>query len=94
MDVWIESAAGNLLNASSVNNIKVAESTPGGTWEVSAGTDAKTAPFATGLASRDAARKVRNALAVTMAKAAHADAVQMICWCSITEAVSTEELAA
>lgn len=92
MDVWIESAAGNLLNASSVNNIKVSEATPGGLWEVAAGTDAKSAAFATGLASRDAARKVRNALAVAMAKAGHADTVQMITWCTITGTVSAEEL--
>lgn len=93
MEAWIESAAGNLLSASSVNNVKVSETTPGGDWEVSAGTDAKTAPFAKGLASRDAARKVRNALAVALSEACKADTVQMISYCDLTETVGFEELA-
>jgi hypothetical protein len=94
VEAWIESAAGNLLSASSVNNIKVSETTPGGEWEVSAGTDAKTAPFAKGLASRESARKVRNALAVAIAEACKCDVVQMISYCDITEKVDVEELAA
>lgn len=94
MEAWIESAAGNLLSASSVNNIKVSETTPGGEWEVSAGTDAKTAPFAKGLANREAARKVRNELAVAIAEACKADAVQMISYCDISEKVEFEELSA
>lgn len=93
MEAWIESAAGNLLSVSSVNNIKVSESVPGKEWEVSAGTDAKSAPIAKGLTSRDAARKVRNALALAMAEASRADTVQLICYCTITEAVTAEDLA-
>ncbi|HEX9087862.1 MAG TPA: hypothetical protein VF867_10080 [Arthrobacter sp.] len=92
MVAWIETASGNLLNTASVGHILVKESTPGGTWEVVAATDAKSAAFATGLAGRPAARAVRNALAVAISAAGTAEAVRMICFEEITGTVCTEEL--
>jgi len=92
MAAWIETASGNLLNTASLSHIVVKESTPGGTWEVTAGTDSKSAPFATGLDGRPAARAVRNALAVAISTACTADAVQMICFEEITGTVRTAEL--
>lgn len=92
MVAWIETASGNLLNTASVSHIVVKESTPGGAWEVTAGTDSKSAAFATGLTGRPAARALRNALAIAISTACTADAVQMICFEEITGTVCTEEM--
>lgn len=93
MDAWIESASGNLLNAASIINITVKESTPGGMWEIIACTDHKSASFATALPDRATARTVRNALAMAMSAACRAGKFQMICFEPVTGTVCVEDLA-
>lgn len=66
MDVWIETAAGNLVRASSMVIVVRPEKGPG-TWEVCVSASAPPAVFAAGL-DEAKARRIRNALAVTLSK--------------------------
>lgn len=76
MDVWIETAAGNLVKASAMTHISMREHD--NTWEVCVSASAAPAPFASGLTNQLAARKVRNTLAISMSTAAAALKPQLI----------------
>lgn len=88
MDVWIETAAGNLVKASSITHIVMRESSPN-VWEVSVSASAAPAPFATGLASQAVARTVRNTLALQLSTAAEATQPQVLIYDGETCAVTS-----
>lgn len=88
MNAWIETAAGNLLSFGS-GAIVVKESTPGGTWEIGVAVGGAPSPFATGLADRPAADRIRNSLAVRISMA---DAPQIIRYSPTTGTVCAVDL--
>ena len=90
MNIWIETASGNLLNAAVMNAIVVKETTPGGLWEVGVATGAAPSAFATGLANRPSARAVRNALASAVALAGSGGPITV--YFDTEEGVCTEAL--
>lgn len=65
MDTWIETAAGNLVRATSIV-ILVRRETASDKWEVCVSAAAAPAAFATGIADEAMARRIRNALAVKL----------------------------
>lgn len=91
MNAWIETAAGNLLSFSS-GAIVVKESTPGGPWEIGVAVGAAPSPFATGLADRPAADRVRNALAIRISTVCTGDAPQIIRYNAATGTVCATDL--
>lgn len=68
MDVWIETAAGNLVRASSMVIVVRAENGTGN-WEVCVSASAPPAVFASGLEDEAMARRIRNSLAVKVSAA-------------------------
>ncbi|WP_422759074.1 hypothetical protein [Paenarthrobacter sp. C1] len=92
MDVWIETTAGTLVKASSTTHISMRQSDSG--WDVSVSASAAPAPFATGLADKDAARSVRNTLALSMSTAANAKEPQVVVYDDQDLRVSCYTLAA
>ncbi len=74
--VWIETTAGTLVKASATTHISMRKAENG--WDVSVSASAAPAPFATGLADREAARTVRNTLALSMSTASSAERPQVV----------------
>lgn len=93
MDVWIETTAGTLVKASSTTHISMRKSEKDG-WDVSVSASAAPAPFATGLADRDAARTVRNTLALSMSTASTAGTPQVVVYDDENLSVTSYTLAA
>lgn len=94
MDVWIETTAGTLVKASATTHITMRENEKKTGWDVSVSASAAPAPFATGLADKDAARTVRNKLALSMSTASEAEAPQVVVYDDQERSVTAYTLAA
>lgn len=92
MDVWIETAAGNLFRASHTDRIAV-RTTPGtGLWEVSVGASASSAVFASDFDCAEKARSIRNRLAVGMHTASGHTNPQLLAYDEATKSVKLTSL--
>lgn len=94
MDVWIETTQGTLVKASATTHITMREMTDKTGWEVSVSASAAPAPVASGLADKDAARTVRNKLALSMSTASEAESPQVVVYDDQENAVTSYTLAA
>lgn len=92
MDVWIETAAGNLFRASHTDRIAV-RTTPGtALWEVTVGASASSAVFASDFECADSAKSIRNRLAVGMHAASGDTTPQMLAYDEATKSVKLTSL--
>ncbi|MET4144026.1 hypothetical protein [Arthrobacter sp. UYCo732] len=94
MDVWIETTAGTLVKASATTHITMRQNDKTSSWDVSVSASAAPAPFATGLADKEAARSVRNTLALSMSTASSAEAPQVVVYDDEDLSVNSYTLAA
>lgn len=92
MDVWIETAAGNLFRASHTDRIAVIK-TSSGNWEVSIGAGAANAVFAPGITDEVTAKRVRSGLAMGLHKAAAKSTPQVLAFSGTTKSVTLSDLA-
>ncbi|MBG0738686.1 hypothetical protein IV500_04525 [Paeniglutamicibacter antarcticus] len=93
MDVWIETTAGTLVKASATTHISMRQ-TDNSKWYVSVSASAAPAEFATGLADKEAARTVRNTLALSMSTASSAEEPQVVVYDDQDRSVTSYTLAA
>ena len=95
MDVWIETATGNIAMASAVSHIVVRQKDANSPWEVAISvTGGSASVVAAGLTTQADAKRVRNALALTLAKAKNEADPQLVCFDADTSTVTFDALSA
>ncbi|MCC3299465.1 hypothetical protein [Arthrobacter caoxuetaonis] len=92
MDVWIETAAGNLVRSATLA-IVIRPGESGNGWEVCISASAPPSVFAAGFGSREEARLIRNALAVAISGAKACEGTPAVFFDRETLTVKTEDLA-
>lgn len=92
MDVWIETAAGNLVRSATLA-IVIRPGETGNGWDVCISASAPPSIFASGFESRDEARRIRNALAVAISGAKACEGAPAVFFDKGTQTVKTEDLA-
>lgn len=92
MDVWIETAAGNLFRASHTDRIAITKTSPE-SWDVSIGAGAASAVFAPGITDEIKAKRIRSSLAMGLHDAASRSMPQVLAYCGTTTSVTLSDLA-
>ena len=92
MDVWIETAAGNLFRASHTDRIAVIQKSTE-SWDVSIGAGAASAVFAPGIDDEANAKRIRSSLAMGLHNAAAQPKPQVLAYCGTTTSVTLNDLA-